>query len=97
MTKKIYRVVRYDRPTNTVCWNNLQVLWEGSDLFDDYIDKIYNPRFDKPIRYGISFDTKIAWEVSKDGGKSWEEILPPKELGEAFSKPRHSFFNKNNP
>jgi len=82
---KLYRVVKSIRHSHSVVWTGQEILWQGSDLNDEYIEKIYNPRFDKPINYGIKFDQKISWELSSDGGETWEEILPPRELVMQFS------------
>lgn len=82
---KIYRIVRFNRPSDSVSWINREVLWEGIDLFEEKIEQIYNPRFDKPIRYGILTDIKIVWEISLDFGNTWEETLPPRELVMQFS------------
>jgi len=77
---KMYRILKSSRVSGQTVWSPPMVLWVGSNLDDDELEEIYNPRIDKPIRKTTYFDYKTYWEISYDYGKTWEETYPPKEL-----------------
>lgn len=85
-SRPVYRLMHQYMVVGTGTWDEPAKDWQGTsdDFGDSQLSVHYNPVFDRGSWGNEDISVRKWWEISTDGGKTWEQCECPEEYKNQF-------------